>query len=262
MRSCQPRHVGVARDLASQNANHEAFPHGVSIEAAWRTHPTIAQGMNPDNSNIAWWPGPVFSAWKGICAWFIIFQEETGHTATNGAVEISGISLTVLRKTGKWDVLFSQKQPAWFAAYSENAVNLGDPATWSAIGLDGGVDVQPGYLYGGAPQTIHGGSGRLQLWDSHAPDFDAIHVSVRHRLVLKNRGGVDDRSSAKFIIQAGADYYPTVTTTMQDIAPATYYPGVGLGQFVQVAKEWRYAPFVVVNSGIDIVRNPPPSLLL
>ena len=251
----------MASDIASMSTAHEGVPHGVAEGVGWKYNPSIAQGMQPNNSLISWWTGPTYAEWRAITAWFICYQEATGHTATNSAIEVSGVVLNVLRKTGVWEVLHSQRAPTWFGGYGEDAVSLGDPATWSAAGLDGGTEVQPGYLYQGGAQSIHGGSGRMQLWSTPEPDYDALHVVIRHRLVLRNRAGVDDRANARFIVQAGADYYPTLeSTVLSHMTPPGYAPGVAVGRFMLVTPEWRYSTMTVRNPGIDLVATPPPAL--
>ena len=247
-------------DIASMARTHEANPHGVDPGVGWYNQPALAQGMTPDNSLIPWWPGPTFSAWRAITGWWIIFQASTGHTATNTSVEIAGQRLAVLRKTGRGEVLSQSVAPTWFSSYGEDTITPGDPAPWSQAGLAGGTEVQPALTYGGGYQTIHGGTARLSLWTSETPDYDAIHMLVRCRLALRNRGGTDDRASAAFIIQAGADYYPTTTTSVADLAPATYLPGVGVGRFLRIKTDWRVASFVVKNAGVDLLANPPPPL--
>lgn len=257
----QPRHTGIMGDTIAMGLAHEATPHGVNPAVAWYNTPALAQGMQPNNSLIGWWPGPNFPAWRAIIGWWIAYQATSGHAATNSAIEISGEQLAVLRKSGQWEILHREKVPAWFGAYAEDAVAQGDPTPWSAGGLDGGLEVQPAYSYLGAPQAIHGGTPKLQLWSGTEPDFDAIHMVVRHRLTLKNRGGTDDRANANFVLQAGADYWPSVTTVVADLSPAGFLPGVGCGRFTKVKNYWRLSTFLVSNPGIDIVANPPPSII-
>lgn len=258
--SVQPVHVGMHEDIASMERSHEASPHGVDPGVGWYSSPAIAQGMLPSNANIAWWEGPEIAEWRAIRGWWIAYQAATGHTASNTSIEIAGHRLAVLRKTGAWEVLDSRIAPQWFGSYGEDAVTPGDPAPWSQTGLGGGTEIQPGGVYSGGAQSIHGGTPALDLWTSATPDYDAIHMMVRHRLALRNRAGTDDRASSNFIIQAGADYYPNRTSTTADLAPSTYFPGVGVGRFVRVRNDWRLASFVVKNGGVDLLKSPSPPM--
>lgn len=260
MRSASPRHVGAAADLAFMGLDHEATPRGVDPGVGWYERPSYAQAMQPNNSLIPWWPGPDISEWKGITGWWIAYAASTGHTATNAAVEVAGQRLAILRKSGQWEVLSERTVPNWFGSYGEDAVTPGDPAPWSATGLAGGLEFQPGNTYGGGGQSIHGGTALVRLWDEDF-DVDCIHMMVRHRLTLRNRGGIDDRGSARIVIQAGADYWPDENSTVADVTPPGYLPGVGTGRFLLVRPEWRISTFICRNFPVDVTGNPPPVLL-
>ena len=258
-----PAHVGISCDDLFMAANHEQSPHGLSNTVGWYYAPTLSQGMHPDMSQIGWWPGPNFPAWQAIVPWWVAYVGASGSGSTNTAVEIAGVQLCAHRtSTQQWEVLWQSLQSSWILSLNEDAVTSGDPAPWSGTGPAGGTAVQPGNTYASAQQCIHGGGGRVALpWGAAGMDFDALHVIVRHRLVLKNPVGVDDRASANFIVQAGADYYPTLTTTLGMMAPAAYVPGVGVGRFLQSQNGWRLSTFLCRSAALQtLINGAPPAI--
>ncbi len=75
---------------------------------------------------------------------------------------------------------------------------------------------------------IHGGVARYPI---NGADVVAVFAKITTELVLDNPKGVDDRAAAQILVSIGADYYPTMATTIADFAPTGYNPGVGGSRF-------------------------------
>ena len=220
---------------------HEETPHGLSPSVGWYAGPALAQGISPTMANIGWWPGPNIPVWLAVCPWWIAYIGSSGSTATNTAIELGEMRLVVQQaSTGRWQTLECIQTPGWIQATSENAItSYGPPVPGVSTWVRGDTLIRPS-----AGQCIHGGGSKVALpLLNGLPDLSALFVTLDHRLVLIDPAGVDDRASANFIVLCGADYYPTVDSTPASVLPATYLPGVGVGQFLKVQNGWRQSVF-------------------
>ncbi|HRH77024.1 MAG TPA: hypothetical protein PK129_06710 [Cellvibrionaceae bacterium] len=237
---------------------HEAKPNGGG--PGWKVHPLIVMGVNPYGWSVPKdWIGVRFSEWKAILPWFLIYQEENANSVTNSGVEIRQFQL----------FCFLKSKQAWIR------IGIADKARWSSAGLvnaesstkdlfkfsKGEVELfQPSNKF-----MIHGGLKQYELpWDavSNKADVGAIFVSLQHRLQNIDANKVDDRNSARYLVLVGADYYPFVGATMQDLK-ASYNPGLGMGRFMQVKNEWRLSTFIVKEGSTrweQLYENPPAVL--
>jgi len=250
-------------DIRMMTTANQVIPSGVALSVPWRTTPQISCGMIPSTSQLEpWWTGNDYSNMKACVPWWFSSKGQFGHQSVNTGIELSGMQLNVLRKTGQWDVLYSQKQTIWSMSTAEDAVGLGNPTTWTAVGADGGTEFQPGTYYNGDAQSIHGGGGRVQLWPDAATevDYDAIHCVARFRAVLVNKSGIDDRHLSNLGMQIGTDYYPSTTFPASGFN-SSYVPAIGVGNFTRVRPDgaWTYACFFVSNPGVDVLGNLPPA---
>jgi hypothetical protein len=256
-----------AGNVASSNASifknviddmdrlHEAKPNGGG--PGWKTHPLIVMGAYP----YAWsipdgWSGVRFKQWTAILPWFLMYQEADANIASNSAIEIKNFQIFVFRTSAnRWVKLGAESKARWSSAAEVNAKHsTKDPFKFNS---KFGELFQPSSSF-----MIHGGLKQYELpWDNktNKADISAICVTIEHRLQLIDEQKADDRDSARYLVLVGADYYPFVGATMQDLK-AVYNPGVGMGRFMKSNKNWRLSSFVVKIGSVSwshLLKSPP-----
>jgi len=110
---------------------------------------------------------------------------------------------------------------------------------------------------------IHGGLDQTAVpWiTGRGADIQAIYVSLRHRLVLLDSAGPDDRAMANIGISVGVDYYPWVGAKVKDLG-ASYVPAAGVGRFLKAAAGWKYSTVLIKKNALavnDLLAIPLPS---
>lgn len=253
----------VKSAVTDMTLSHEIPPAGVASNIGWKYKPAVAMGTEPYGSAIgSWWTGTRYAQWRGILTWFVIYPGEGGSPAPNSAVEINGIELWYLSAKDKvWRRLQSGNLPSWNDAYAQNAISATTSSIYkSAAGAS--MSFAPG-----SNNMVHGGLSQVSTpWNSTTDqgDIDAIYAVARHRLVLKNSAGVDDRAKSKLVVQVGVDYYPWVGAKVTDLGVANYLPGAGVGRFLQSTNNWRYSTLLLRSKRIteaQMLAFPPPSLI-
>jgi hypothetical protein len=250
----------IAAALADMSTPNEVIPRGIASTAKWKYGANVTMGTEPYASSIpTWWvPGIRFAEWKAMTAWFVVYPGEQGNPAKNSAVEVDGLEMWVLTGTPRtWKKVQSARVPAWQGAFALNAVsNLGSVAVQSTP--SGSRLYTPSNDY-----MIHGGLDQTAVpWvTGRGADIQAIYVSLRHRLVLCNPAGPDDRSAANIGIAVGVDYYPWVGAKVKDLG-ATYVPAAGVGRFFKAAADWKYSTVLIKKNTLavnDLLGMPLPS---
>lgn len=245
--------------LTDMGLEHETKPRGGG--PGWKDRPLVVMGTEPYGSSIPQnWPGIRFAEWRAVLPWFVIYEGLPDNPAKNTAVEINGIELWYLSSTDRvWRLLTSGVAPSWDGSYNPDAIAVSDKKAFRRI-----AGAQAAF----APEStviVHGGLGQVETpWISGTDkaDIAALFVSVRHRLTLKDKDGQDDRNTANFVVQAGADYYPRIGARLGDLN-AKYVPGVGLGRFMKVQTSWRYSTLLVTQKGLnpsDVLKARAPNL--
>jgi len=234
-----PRIIDMSAIVADLSLPHEAIPQGVPVEYSWYNNGVIGMGTNPLGPID--WPGPPILEWRAFLPWWTIYFAP-GHTATNSCVRLLGMDAAfLLKSTRKWQLLQSAQTPGTdgFGEYSGDfTAALGLPAFYR-FESNGDLSTVPG-----VGNCVHGWTTRfLTPWSIWGPDIAAICISITHRLGLINTGGTDDRANARLLVNAGADYWPGLTTTLNDIAPANILPGSGLGRFKFCVPQIRRSTF-------------------
>lgn len=196
-----------------------------------------------------------------MLSWFVIYEGLGGSTAKNSAVEVGSIELWYLSKSKKtWQLIQSGPIPKWDSTVAIDAVSLRPTQAFRAATPTSMVymPTESNVVHGGLPQTP-------TPWNAstNKADIDALYLSIKHRLVLKDASGVDDRAEANFVLQAGVDYYPYMGSRVSDLK-APYVPGAGLGQFIKVSPQWRYSSLFLKSSNIteaQVLGATPPAFI-
>lgn len=242
---------------------HEIPPAGVASNIGWKYKPAVAMNTEPYGSAIgSWWNGTRYAQWRGITTWFVIYPGEGGSPATNSAVEINGLELWYLSAKDKvWYRVESGALPTWTGAFAQNAVSS------TASSIYKSVTTTATSFAPSNSNMVHGGLSQVSTpWNSTTDraDIDAIYAVARHRLVLKNSAGIDDRAQASLVVQVGVDYYPWVGAKLTDLGAASYVPAAGLGRFLKSTSAWRYSTVLLRSNRIteaQMLAITPPSLI-
>lgn len=245
--------------IEDMGRDNEDMPLG-GPKTGWGVAPLVVMGTDTTDRSIPQnWKGNRFQEWRAVLPWFAIFEGASGGDNTNAAVEIGGIELWQLsRKNLQWSLLALSDSPTWVGSYAQNAVDLSTHRAHIAGARPRSI-VAPGIN-----SIVHGGLGQAELsWDEEArrADIGALFVAVKHRLVKRNATIPGDIARANLLVQAGADYYPRVGTSLRDL-DSKYVPGAGLGQMKRATEDWRYSTLILIDKQIDrsqILSIQPPN---
>jgi hypothetical protein len=186
--------------------------------------------------------------WRVLLPWIVIFDGE-GNAATNTRIELRELKAYYKsRATGQWKLIVrgpveGENYPKSLTGTQTIAADLRKKDATM------GVTIKPV----SGRHAFHGWCCGPSLIDP--PDIAAVHVTTQARLVVDDPSRADDRSQARYLVQVGADYYPTATTKISEFAPTGYNPGVGLSRFKLVKSEWQAISFTTINVGVEDPRG-------
>jgi Ca2+-binding RTX toxin-like protein len=214
----------------------EAKPHGVPDSYGWNTEPRVYLGNNPGR-------------FQAITAWGQLYQAQEGNPATNTRVQLQNIRTYVLRKsTGQWQEVQATLDVQG-AAYTEDFV--GDVHTNpDVIRLsDGSISVTAG---GGHNFHFWPSTGRVSIDPN---DIAGVVTSVQARLVVADLAKTDDRSSARYVMNVGGDYWSSTTASWNGLDVNN--SEIGQGRFKYVTSEWQTFTMNTLTNDL-LLNNPPP----
>jgi hypothetical protein len=188
------------------------------------------------------------NGWRAITAWGALYEAAEGNPAKNTRVNIRNMQTYFLQKsTGKWLLLQNTSTPDGAAYYEDFSGDLNKPADVRTE-ADGTISATAGNGY-----NFHFyPSDRASI---NPDDIGGVVVVLQARLITADPTKADDRSSAHYLIGAGADYYPALTGGWP--GNASYNPGVALGKMKYVQSDWRsFAMTTMTQSQLE--SNPPP----
>jgi hypothetical protein len=235
----------------------------------WTTGPGhVVMGNDPRGTRTPSWWVPAngrFKSdayWNVVFPWFVIF-DGVGHEGTNTRVQIRGMKVWIKgRRSGDWRLAGASDRVdgAHYAKHLQGG-DIGKPDV--RIEPDGSSAIRPP----GGPATYHGWCCGPASIDG--PDVAAVFVTLQARLVVDRRDRPDDRSTSRYLVQVGADYYPDAKTQVAAFAPVAFNPGVGLSRFKLVTTQWQAFNFATIDVGVhdpggasitvaEFRRAPPP----
>ena len=222
----------IAQDMRGENEGH---PHGVPLNYDWAIRPVMSMGNDP-------------TGWKAITAWGSVYEAAEGNPATNTRVNIRNMRTYLLQKsTGKWLLLQNTSKPDGAAYLETFAGNASKPADVRQE-PDGTISVRVGAGY-----NFHFYPHDRASIDPE--DLEGIVVVVEARLIVADTSKPDDRKSARYLLDSGADYYPALTGGWP--GTADYNPGVALGKLKYVRSEWRSFCMTTLTQS-QLERHSPP----
>jgi hypothetical protein len=228
--------VSVADQIAADmESSHEGRPHGVPPSYGWALKPVVIMG---NNSN----------GWKAITAWGAVYEEAQGNHAANTRVNIRQMRLYLLRKTsGRWFLLQDTNAPEGAAYHEDFSGDVNRPADIRKE-PDGTISVTAGsgYNFHFFPRD------RASI---PPQDIGGIVVTLQARLIIGDVNKPDDRNVARYLCDAGADYYPALTGGWP--GGESFNPGVAIGKMKYVPLNWRSFSMTTLSRP-ELEKNPPP----
>jgi hypothetical protein len=241
---------------------------GIPSSYSWSRAAQVIMGAEPRGTGTPSWWNPYdqrFKSgayWKAILPWFVIF-DGTGNSARNTRVQVRDMKLWMKRKSdGQWVMLDHAKSVSGeLYPKSLQGANVTKPD--SRDDADGTSILPPG---GG--MVYHGWSNGFSTMDG--ADLGALFITLQARLVQDDPARGDDRAQSEYLLHVGGDYYPDTSTRVTDLAPAYYFPGIGVSRAKLVTNEWRAFSFATLDVAAgnpgggamseDAFRRAPPPL--
>lgn len=231
-----------------------------SLDPAYSDSWLTANEFNPDGvpttynwySNSAqpgWMNSPPLD-WQAISMWGQVYvYGGYSPTGSNTRVQIRNCETWVKSKfTNNWEKLQSKTVPDGAAFASD-------------FGNNGNVDVntKDEGANGGGLSVTAGNGFNYHFWAGYRGvinpgDISAVYTKFDARLILDKVAGTDDRSAAKYIASAGADYWRSTTSPW--VSDWSNNGGVTGGIFKKITNDWRVfsASTIPVN---QMLLNPP-----
>jgi len=220
---------------------NEGNPQGVPLSWDWANGPVMGAGNAPP----AWWDAST--------AWGVVYVAAQGNRATNTRVNIRNQQLYFLSlSTGQWALLQNTSLPDGEAYREDFSGDTSKPADVrtepdGTISVTAGMGAWAGYNFHFYPHD----RGTI-----NRNDVGGVVACFEARLIVGNPSLPDDRSTANYLAEAGADYWPSVTGRL----PPSYngiVPPVANGKFKYVQSNWHSFCITTVTQA-DLMLNPPP----
>jgi PA14 domain len=218
---------------------HEGRPSGVPSHYSWASKPEIGYGNNMPKD------------WNAFTSWGQVYVEQGWNPSVNSntRVQIRNQEAWYLSKsTGQWRLLQKVAKvdgAAFREDYSNNTAQAADVRDETNNG--GGLSVKAGNGW-----NYHFWTNRVNLDPN---DIKGIYTQVQARLILQNPNGSDDRASARYLVNDGADYWRSVSAPWA--ADWSNNGGAASGRFKFVTNNWQ--AFSMTTLSLDqLNQNPPP----
>lgn len=261
-------HVVASETYTSMALANDAKLYNAPETSAWARGATIVQGIPRGDAAPSYWADEIIDksmttsdAWTGMTQWFTVFEAQK-NTAKNVRVVIGDADMWLLQSTdGSMDPLTAEwvnvtangASVSWAAYYSHNIIKYIEdvPYRRSSDGLKE-------YQLHSEHYPLHGGTSKVAI---DGENVLAAFVRMKAWLVPDKPQGKQDISTAKVLISTGADYYPTVNTSVShgDLSNANYLPGAGGSrfQYLTTTPKWYYMG-TVASDGLLIVDDNSP----
>ncbi len=214
---------------------HEGRPHGVPTSIDWALKPRVGALAPP-------------LGWNAAIAWGQLYEWIGGNPATNTRVQIKDLEMYYLSKADqKWHLLQKSVGVDGNAYVEDFAGDVNKPAD-KRIEKDGSVSVKAG---GGYNFHFWSKLGRVKY---PVNDVAGIYVTVKARLVVDKAELPDDRTSAKYVMSVGGDWWQTLTVAWDQWKTNA---DMGISRFRFVTPEWKSYNMCSVSAN-TLRTNPPP----
>jgi len=247
----------------------DAFPLGIPANSAFAKGGVVVMGRAPDGRAApSWWkpsnnPKSIFP-WNCINDWWFINRSTNLNQNNNVRIQVRNKRIQIQRtSTGAWTTLGNTSDPgAEYYPPAGSGAPTGNVAKRAATNPGGGVEFK--FDSNVANTNIHGyGSGFVDI-SAYIGDIKDIFSSIEARLVLDDPMGTDDRADAKYLMDAGCDFYPGTDWRVDAGAPANkkfapgeyYNPGCGAGRFKFLTNEWQLFTWSPLANALEVDGSP------
>lgn len=226
---------GVIDDIKADMQLNEAPLFNAPVGPSWTKKAVIVMGNAPRGDATPTWYTPTnlkyksATPWNAITPWFVIYPG-VSHAARNVRVELSGITIYILKKSNNQWVRMSTTvgNPTWAANWNFDLSGSGTLGqNIPRLEPDGKLSykLRPEFY------PIHGGIPGMSFTSFGIDPIDvaAVFAQIKTQLILDNPAGVDDRASAQILVSIGADYSLTETTNVSDFSPTSDAPIKAVG---------------------------------
>ena len=210
------------RILYSMNGPHEGAPHGVPTSFSWAQGPSLRSVGPP-------------AGMSAITSWGQIYADSSDSRPANVRVELRNMETYVWSNSrNEWTRVQADAHVDGAHYLEDFAGNSSMPANLRAE-ADGGVSttMDSGYNFHFWPA---GERGTL----TEPSDVGAVYTTMQARLILDDPNGPDNRSQARYLANAGADWWRTTTASFGD---GNNNPGVGQSRFTYLTSDWTAINF-------------------
>lgn len=227
----------------------------------------VMMGNDPRLTNTPSWfdrsvPGVGLTQyWNAINPYFVMF-EGVGNASTNTRVHLRDYkAYWKSRADGEWRLWGHRNQ------FDGQACSQGGNYAGCAGG-DSGRRAEPD---GGQSFMLPAGMNYHGWWATgpvgiNGPDIAAVFVTMQVRLTVDSPARPDDRSSARYLGQVGADYYPYLGGSSFGVVAN---PGVGISRSKYLTNQWRSVSMTTFRdvgqqepgggiSRLEFMAKPPP----
>ncbi len=224
--------------LEDMTQPHEGKPKGVLDTDGWGTNPRVGYGNTPPDG------------WNAVLPWGQVYTDEQGNESTNTRFQIRNLQLWYLSKTDDSWKKWSSSSDISGANYAEDFQN--DTNIPADIRDENGNG-------GGISSTLIEGY-NFHFWDNTGrvvidpDDIAGIWASLESRLIVNDSNEPDDRSEARLMMSAGADYWENTTVQWDQWKTNG---DIFIGRFRYLTSEWQTFHAHTLTE-TQLKDNPPP----
>jgi hypothetical protein len=221
------------------SGKHAGRMHGVPLTYNWAKRPRVGVGNHPDRHGF-----------HAVSAWGQIYEDAAGSPAQNVRVSCRDIAIWILsRSTRTWRRCNASKRING-ANYVEDFIgNASRPASLR----DEPHGAVSATLGGGYNFHLYSIRGRAKI---DASDIAGVVSLYSARIIMDDPYGVDQRSLARYLASAGADYWVD-----QYVGPAPGTVGdVGIGKARYLSSAWQ--TFTMSTMSLERLEKHPPPICL
>jgi hypothetical protein len=224
----------VMARIADDMGINDAHPHGVPSSFGFYTASIVNLGNNPPSTS-----APAFVYWGTV------YVPATGNKSTNTRINIRRCAAYWKRTSTRVWTSFGPETPRDMADYPEDFQGSSISSSVRTE-LDGSISVIP---LSGKTSHFNGPYPRIPVPNN---DVAGIVTVCEARLIKDDPTGIDDRNIAQFLVNVGADYYPSATGAGRENNPS-----IGGSRFKYVTAAWRSFAFTTLPYA-QLVSDPPP----
>lgn len=213
---------------------HEGLPHGVPASYNWQSKPRVGA---PE-------PG---EGWSAAIAWGQVYEWAEGSSATNVRIQIKDLEMYYLgKKDNQWHLLQKSVKVSGANYIEDFQGDINKPADIRTES-DGSISTTcgDGYNFHFWPN-----SGRIKI---PVDDVAGCFVTVKARIIMDDKDGVDQRDQAKYLMSVGGDWWESLTAVWDNWKTNW---DIGIGRFRFITPEWK--SFNMYSVPADTIRNNPP----